>query len=148
VRRVELDDLLAERDKINTRSRRSSTSTPSRGASRSCRSRSSTSTCRRDAARDGQQAEAERERRAKVIAAEGEFQAAQRLSEAAAIMAKEPMTLAAPLPADARRDRTENNSTTIFPSRSTCCGRCSSGEARRDVRECASAISSTIYLPT
>src|SRR5262245_52025103 len=35
------------------------------------------------------QAEAERERRAKVIAAEGEFQAAQRLAEASAIMAKE-----------------------------------------------------------
>jgi regulator of protease activity HflC (stomatin/prohibitin superfamily) len=39
------------------------------------------------------QAEAERERRAKVIAAEGEFQASQRLSEAAAVMQKEPMSL-------------------------------------------------------
>jgi regulator of protease activity HflC (stomatin/prohibitin superfamily) len=39
------------------------------------------------------QAEAERERRAKVINAEGEFQAAQRLLDAAALMAKEPIAL-------------------------------------------------------
>jgi regulator of protease activity HflC (stomatin/prohibitin superfamily) len=39
------------------------------------------------------QAEAERERRAKVIAAEGEFQASQRLSEAANVMQREPMSL-------------------------------------------------------
>jgi len=39
------------------------------------------------------QAEAERERRAKVIAAEGEFQASQKLSEAADVMSKSPMAL-------------------------------------------------------
>jgi len=39
------------------------------------------------------QAEAERERRAKIIAAEGELQASQKLSEAAAVMASQPMTL-------------------------------------------------------
>ncbi len=39
------------------------------------------------------QAEAERERRAKVINAEGEFQASQRLKDAAAVMAQEPMAL-------------------------------------------------------
>jgi len=39
------------------------------------------------------QAEAERERRAKVIAAEGEFQAAERLSQAAGVIAREPGTL-------------------------------------------------------
>jgi regulator of protease activity HflC (stomatin/prohibitin superfamily) len=39
------------------------------------------------------QAEAERERRAKIIAAEGEMQASQKLSEAADVMAKSPMTL-------------------------------------------------------
>ena len=39
------------------------------------------------------QAEAERERRAKVIAAEGEFQAAERLADASAIMARQPMAL-------------------------------------------------------
>jgi regulator of protease activity HflC (stomatin/prohibitin superfamily) len=51
------------------------------------------------------QAEAERERRAKVIAAEGEFQAAQRLAEAAEIMGKSPNHAAIALSADARRDR-------------------------------------------
>src|SRR6476659_2474731 len=39
------------------------------------------------------QAEAERERRAKVIAAEGEFQASQRLKDAAAVMSQEPITV-------------------------------------------------------
>jgi regulator of protease activity HflC (stomatin/prohibitin superfamily) len=39
------------------------------------------------------QAEAERERRAKVIAAEGEFQASQKLSEAADVMSRSPMAL-------------------------------------------------------
>lgn len=39
------------------------------------------------------QAEAERERRAKIIAAEGEFQASQKLSEAAVIMERSPMSL-------------------------------------------------------
>jgi regulator of protease activity HflC (stomatin/prohibitin superfamily) len=39
------------------------------------------------------QAEAERERRAKVIAAEGEFQASARLSEAAAVLSKEPISV-------------------------------------------------------
>jgi regulator of protease activity HflC (stomatin/prohibitin superfamily) len=61
------------------------------------------------------QAEAERERRAKVIAAEGEYQAAQRLSEAAAIMAKEPITLQLRYMQTLAEIATENNSTTIFP---------------------------------
>src|SRR5687767_13374419 len=39
------------------------------------------------------QAEAERERRAKIIAAEGEFQASQKLADAAAVMAQEPITV-------------------------------------------------------
>src|SRR5581483_1874978 len=61
------------------------------------------------------QAEAERERRAKVIAAEGEFQASQRLSEAAAIMAKEPIALQLRFLQTLVEIASENNSTTIFP---------------------------------
>jgi len=61
------------------------------------------------------QAEAERERRAKVIGAEGEFQASQRLSEAAAVMAKEPITLQLRYLQTLAEIATENNSTTIFP---------------------------------
>jgi regulator of protease activity HflC (stomatin/prohibitin superfamily) len=61
------------------------------------------------------QAEAERERRAKVIAAEGEFQAAQRLAEASHIMAREPMSLQLRFLQTLTEIATENNSTTISP---------------------------------
>jgi regulator of protease activity HflC (stomatin/prohibitin superfamily) len=61
------------------------------------------------------QAEAERERRAKVIAAEGEFQAAQRLAEAAEIMSKSPVTLQLRYLQTLKEIASENNSTTIFP---------------------------------
>ena len=61
------------------------------------------------------QAEAERERRAKVIAAEGEFQAAQKLQEAAAILGREPQSMTLRYLQTLREIATENNSTTIFP---------------------------------
>lgn len=61
------------------------------------------------------QAEAERERRAKVIAAEGEFQAAQRLAEAAEIMGHSPITLQLRYLQTLAEIATEHNSTTIFP---------------------------------
>jgi regulator of protease activity HflC (stomatin/prohibitin superfamily) len=61
------------------------------------------------------QAEAERERRAKVINAEGEYQAATRLAEAAAIIAREPAALQLRYLQTLAEIATENNSTTIFP---------------------------------
>ncbi|MDA8170818.1 MAG: slipin family protein [Nitrospiraceae bacterium] len=61
------------------------------------------------------QAEAERERRAKVINAEGEFQASQRLSEAADIMSRNPITLQLRYLQTLAEIATEKNSTTIFP---------------------------------
>jgi len=61
------------------------------------------------------QAEAERERRAKVIAAEGEYQAAQRLADASAIMAREPIALQLRFLQTLVEVASENNSTTIFP---------------------------------
>ncbi len=61
------------------------------------------------------QAEAERERRAKVIAAEGEFQASQRLADAAEIMSKSPITLQLRYLQTLKEIATENNSTTVFP---------------------------------
>ncbi len=61
------------------------------------------------------QAEAERERRAKVIAAEGEFQAAGRLSEAAAIIAAEPTALQLRYLQTLVEVSAEKNSTLIFP---------------------------------
>ncbi len=61
------------------------------------------------------QAEAERERRAKVIHAEGEFQAAQRLSDAAAIIASQPMAMQLRFLGTLAEIATEKNSTIIFP---------------------------------
>src|SRR6186713_1160137 len=61
------------------------------------------------------QAEAERERRSKVIAAEGEYQASQRLSDAAQILANQPSALTLRYLQTLREIATENNSTTIFP---------------------------------
>lgn len=61
------------------------------------------------------QAEAERERRAKVINAEGEFQAAAKLSEAAVIIAKEPIALQLRFLQTLVEVAAEKNSTTVFP---------------------------------
>lgn len=61
------------------------------------------------------QAEAERERRAKVIHAEGEFQASTKLRQAADVMETNPMTLQLRYLQTLREIASENNSTTVFP---------------------------------
>jgi len=61
------------------------------------------------------QAEAERERRAKVINAEGELQASKKLSEAAAVIATQPLAMQLRYLQTLAEIATENNSTTIFP---------------------------------
>jgi regulator of protease activity HflC (stomatin/prohibitin superfamily) len=61
------------------------------------------------------QAEAERERRAKVIAAEGEFQAADKLAMAASVIAKHPQALQLRYLQTLVEVASENNSTTVFP---------------------------------
>jgi regulator of protease activity HflC (stomatin/prohibitin superfamily) len=61
------------------------------------------------------QAEAERERRAKVIHAEGEFQASQQLSNAAAVISKESGALQLRFLQTLTEIATEKNSTIIFP---------------------------------
>ena len=61
------------------------------------------------------QAEAERERRAKVINAEGEFQAASRMADAAAIIEAHPVALQLRYLQTLREVASENNSTTLFP---------------------------------
>jgi regulator of protease activity HflC (stomatin/prohibitin superfamily) len=61
------------------------------------------------------QAEAERERRAKVIHAEGEFQAAERLSEAAAVISRNPAAIQLRYLQTLVEIAAEKNSTTIFP---------------------------------
>ncbi|MDJ0912643.1 MAG: slipin family protein [Desulfobacterales bacterium] len=61
------------------------------------------------------QAEAERERRAKVINAEGEYQAAAKLAEASGIIEKHPVALQLRYLQTVNEMSTESNSTTIFP---------------------------------
>ncbi|HEY4513775.1 MAG TPA: slipin family protein [Candidatus Paceibacterota bacterium] len=62
------------------------------------------------------EAEAERERRAKIVAAEGEFQAAMRLGEAADIIAQHPVALQLRTLQTMAEISTEKNSTIIFPA--------------------------------
>ncbi len=61
------------------------------------------------------QAEAERERRGKVIAAEGEYQASRKLSEAAEIISRHPVALQLRFLQTVVEVAAENNSTTLFP---------------------------------
>ena len=61
------------------------------------------------------QAEAERERRSKVISAEGEYQASQRLADAAKVLSEQPSALTLRYLQTLREIAVENNSTTIFP---------------------------------
>jgi regulator of protease activity HflC (stomatin/prohibitin superfamily) len=61
------------------------------------------------------QAEAERERRAKVIGAEGEFQAAQKLTDAAEILSEHSIALQLRFLQTLREVASENNSTIVFP---------------------------------
>ena len=61
------------------------------------------------------QAEAERERRAKIVMAEGEFQAAEKMVQAAGMMSKEPMALQLRFLQTMREISNEHNTTTFFP---------------------------------
>jgi len=61
------------------------------------------------------QAEAERERRAKIIHADGEFQAAEKLAQAGSIIAREPVTLQLRYLQTLTEIASERNSTLIFP---------------------------------
>ena len=61
------------------------------------------------------QAEAERERRAKIIHAEGEFQASEKLAQAANVIGQEPMAMQLRFLQTLTEVATENNSTTLFP---------------------------------
>ena len=61
------------------------------------------------------QAEAERERRSKIIHAEGEFMAAQRLADAAAILASQPITIQLRYLQTLTEIGVEKNTTVVFP---------------------------------
>ena len=113
---AELDDLLAEREKINTELQEIlDTHTDPWGikvATVELKHIDLPSEMQRAMAR---QAEAERERRAKVINAEGEFQAANKLAEASGIIEKHPVALQLRYLQTMNEMAAESNSTTFFP---------------------------------
>ncbi len=113
---AELDTLLAERDRINTKIQESlDLDTEPWGVKVSkveVKEIDLPSEMKRAMAK---QAEAERERRAKIINAEGEYQAATKLAEAAGIINKAPAALQLRYLQTLREVAAENNSTTLFP---------------------------------
>lgn len=113
---VQLDDLLAEREKINVQLQDIIDSQTDPWGVKVSLVEVKHIDLHQDMQRViARQAEAERERRAKVINAEGEFQAAQRLSEAAQIIEPHPVALQLRYLQTLSEIATENNSTTLFP---------------------------------
>jgi regulator of protease activity HflC (stomatin/prohibitin superfamily) len=112
----ELDDLLAERDMINQRLQSILDSETDQWGikveSVEIKHVDLPQEMQRAMAR---QAEAERERRSKIIAAEGEYQASTRLAEAADIMGRHPMSLQLRFLQTLSEVAVENNSTIVFP---------------------------------
>jgi len=112
----ELDDLLSQRDKINQKLQQIIDShTEPWGVKVSNVEVKQIDLPQEMQRAMAKQAEAERERRSKVIAAEGEFQASQRLSDAAKVLSEQPSALTLRYLQTLREIATENNSTTIFP---------------------------------
>src|SRR5215475_14102400 len=112
----ELDDLLSERDKINSRLQEIlDAQTDPWGVKVSLVEVKHIDLPQEMQRAIARQAEAERERRAKVINAEGEFQAAQKLADAALIIEQHPVALQLRYLQTLSEVATENNSTTLFP---------------------------------
>jgi regulator of protease activity HflC (stomatin/prohibitin superfamily) len=113
---AELDELLAERDKINSQLQEIlDTHTDPWGIKVSTVEVKHIDLPQEMQRAMAKQAEAERERRSKVINAEGEFQAATRLADAATIIQDHPMALQLRYLQTLREISAENNSTTVFP---------------------------------
>jgi regulator of protease activity HflC (stomatin/prohibitin superfamily) len=112
----DLDHLLAERDKINQRLQQIIDEQTApwgiKVVTVEIKDVEIPQTMQRAMAR---QAEAERERRAKIIAAEGEFQASEKLAQAAKVIAIEPIALQLRYLQTLVEVASEHNSTTIFP---------------------------------
>jgi regulator of protease activity HflC (stomatin/prohibitin superfamily) len=113
---AELDDLLAERDKINSHIQEILDSHTAPWGIKVMVVELKQIDLPQEMQRAlAKQAEAERERRAKVIAAEGEYQAATRLADAAGIIQERPIALQLRYLQTLREIAAENNSTTLFP---------------------------------
>lgn len=113
---VELDELLAKRDKINDQLQSIiDQATEPWGIKVSLVEIKHVDLPQEMKRAMARQAEAERERRAKIIAAEGERQAADKLTEAAAVIERHPSALQLRFLQTLVEVASENNSTTIFP---------------------------------
>jgi len=113
---VELDQVLAEREKINIKLQEIIDEQTDPWGIKVKTVEIKDVTIPKDMQRAiGRQAEAERERRAKVIAAEGELQAATKLSEAAGIIQKNPAALQLRYLQTLNDISAENASTIVFP---------------------------------
>ncbi len=113
---VELDELLAEREKINAHLQEILDKDTEPWGVKVAKVEIKNIDLPQEMQRAiAKQAEAERERRAKVIDAEGEFQAAQKLSDAAKIIGQNPIALQLRYLQTLREVAAEKNSTTIFP---------------------------------
>ena len=113
---MELDEILSQREKINSQLQgildKSTDPWGIKVSTVEVKHIELTEEMQRSMAR---QAEAERERRAKIINAEGEYQAADRLVQAAAIISEHPEALQLRYLQTMREMSSENNTTTFFP---------------------------------
>jgi len=113
---VELDDLLSQREKLNARLQTILDEHTEPWGIKVAKEEVKQVDLPQDMQRAiARQAEAERERRAKIINADGEFQASEKLSEAAHILAKEPITITLRYLQTLAEIGTEKNTTIVFP---------------------------------
>ena len=113
---ADLDDLLAHRDKINqTLQEIIDRQTDPWGIKVSAVEIKDVSLPEGMKRAMAKQAEAERERRAKIVNAEGEFQAAEKMVQAAAMISKEPIALQLRFLQTMREISNEHNTTTFLP---------------------------------
>ena len=113
---VELDELLADREKINAQLQKIiDEQTEPWGVKVSVVEVKNVDLPPEMIRAIAKQAEAERERRAKIIHAQGEFEAAQKLSEAAAVIATSPGTMQLRYLQTLTEVASEKNSTLVFP---------------------------------
>jgi len=113
---VELDDLLASRDKINQQLQRIIDEHTDPWGVKVTTVEVKQVDLPQDMQRAmSKQAEAERERRAKVINAEGEYQAAEKLAQAAQVLASTPIAIQLRFLQTMREVASEQNTTTFFP---------------------------------
>jgi regulator of protease activity HflC (stomatin/prohibitin superfamily) len=113
---VELDDLLSQREKLNARLQTILDEQTEPWGIKVAKVEVKQVDLPQDMQRAiARQAEAERERRAKIINADGEFQASEKLAEAAAVLAREPITITLRYLQTLAEIGTEKNTTVVFP---------------------------------